>query len=169
MIPCLNDLLENENEVYFQQDWTPPHFLANVSNFLDRTFRDVQEVLRSSASISRFNPSRLLPSGNFKEHCIRHKTTNTAGSERSDWTCHKWYSISNNPDGTSLILNMYGFKEVYGIEHNTHRISVSLRCWEITIQRMYTSIWDTRYFTPYFSENVWRKCLYICLCERRLT
>ena len=39
------------------------------------------------------------------------------------------------------ILNMYGLKEVYGIEHNTNCISVSFRCWEITFQKVYTSIW----------------------------
>ena len=36
------------------------------------------------ASISRFNPSRLLLLGNFKEHGVRHQTTNTGGTERSD-------------------------------------------------------------------------------------
>ena len=55
-------------------------------------------------SISRFNPSRLLPLGSFKEHGVRRKTIglNTGGTEKSDWTCHQWYSISNNPDGMSL-------------------------------------------------------------------
>ena len=88
MILHLNDLFENENEVYFQQDGAPPHFRVNVRNFLDRTFNqnglDEEEVLRSPATISRFNPSRLLPLGNFKELGIRHKTTNTRGTERSD-------------------------------------------------------------------------------------
>ena len=54
------------------------------------------------ASISRFNLSRLLPLGNFKEHGVRHKTINTGRTERSDWTWHHGYSISNNPDGMSL-------------------------------------------------------------------
>ena len=51
------------------------------------------------ALISQFNPSWLLPLWNFKEHGVRHKTTNTGGTERSDWTCHQWYSMSNNPYG----------------------------------------------------------------------
>ena len=38
MIPHLNYLFENENEVYFQQDRASPHFHFNVRNFLDRTF-----------------------------------------------------------------------------------------------------------------------------------
>ena len=39
MIPRLNYLFENENEVYFQQDGTPPHFHVNVRNFLVRKFK----------------------------------------------------------------------------------------------------------------------------------
>ena len=38
MIPCLNDLVQNENEVKFQQDRAPPHFHANLRNFVDHTF-----------------------------------------------------------------------------------------------------------------------------------
>ena len=30
MIPCLNDLFENENEVYFQEDGDTPHFVFGV-------------------------------------------------------------------------------------------------------------------------------------------
>ena len=41
-------------------------------------------VMQAPSSISRFNPSRLLPMGNFKEHGVGHKTTNTGGTERSD-------------------------------------------------------------------------------------
>ena len=37
-IPHLNDLFENEYEVYFQQDRAPPHFHVNVRLFLDLTF-----------------------------------------------------------------------------------------------------------------------------------
>ena len=45
---------------------------------------------------------RLLPLGNIKEQGVRHKTTITGGTERSDWTCHQWYCISNNPDDMSI-------------------------------------------------------------------
>ena len=37
IIPRLNDLIENENEVYFQQGGALPHLHVNVRNFLDRT------------------------------------------------------------------------------------------------------------------------------------
>ena len=46
-------------------------------------------------------------------------------------------------------MNMYGFKEVYGIQHNTNCISVSFHCWEIMFQRVYTLIWDTLYIYIY--------------------
>ena len=38
VIPRLNDIFENENEVYFQQDGAPSHFHVNGTNFLARTF-----------------------------------------------------------------------------------------------------------------------------------
>ena len=38
MIPRLNDFLENENEVYFQQDGASPNFHVNVRNFFNRKF-----------------------------------------------------------------------------------------------------------------------------------
>ena len=38
MIPRLNDLFENENEVYFQQDGAPLYLHVNIKNVLDRTF-----------------------------------------------------------------------------------------------------------------------------------
>ena len=41
------------------------------------------------------------------------------------------------------ILNMYGLKDVYGIEHNTNCISVSFCSCEITFQKVYSSISDT--------------------------
>ena len=41
MIPRLNDIFENENEVYLQQDGAPPHFHVNVRNFLDRKFNQM--------------------------------------------------------------------------------------------------------------------------------
>ena len=49
MIPCVNDLFESENEVYFQQDEPLPHFHANVRNFLDRTFNQKWIGWRGSA------------------------------------------------------------------------------------------------------------------------
>ena len=50
MIPRLNDLFENENEVYFQQFGSPPHFHVNVLNFLDRTFNQIWIERRESAT-----------------------------------------------------------------------------------------------------------------------
>ena len=116
MIPRLNDLFEKENEIYFQQDWAPSHFHDNVRNFLDRTFNQRWMGRRGSATVFSpqspdLNPSRFLHLGNFKEHGVRYKTTNTGLTERLDWTCHQWYSISNNPDGISLcstsLLGLY--------------------------------------------------------------
>ena len=66
---------------------------------MDRRKRNCYGV---PTSISRFNPSRLLPLVNFKEHSVRHKTTNTGGTEKSDWTYHQRHSVSNNPGGMSL-------------------------------------------------------------------
>ena len=120
-------------------------------------YRTKRECYGVPASISWFNDSRLLPLGNFKEHGVHHKTINTVGTERSDWTSHQWYSISNNPDSMSLclmsLLGVYCGRrwtfwactslEVKGIEHNTDCISVSFCCWEIMFERVYTSIWDT--------------------------
>ena len=40
------------------------------------------------------------------------------------------------------ILKIYGLEEVYEIGHNPNCISVSFRCWEITLQRVFKSIWD---------------------------
>ena len=42
------------------------------------------------------------------------------------------------------------FSSVLWIIHNENCISVSFHCWEITFQRVYTSIWDTLYL---FSIN----------------
>ena len=53
---------------------------------VDRTKRKCYGV---PASISRFNPSRLLPLGNFKVHGVRHKTTNTGGTAKSDKIRHQ--------------------------------------------------------------------------------
>ena len=72
---------------------------SHIQSEMERIKRKCYGV---SALISRFNPSRLLPLGNFKEQGVCHKTTNTGGTERSHWTCHQLYSISNNPDGMSL-------------------------------------------------------------------
>ena len=38
-----------------------------------------------------------------------------------------------------------GLRKFKGTEHNTNRISVSFRYWEITFQKVYTSIWDNLY------------------------
>ena len=107
MISHLNDVFENENEVYFQQDRAPPHFHVNLRNFLDRTFNNRLIGWRERATEFPPRPPDLTPLdlylvGSFKEHGVRHKTTNTGGIERSDWTCHQWYSISNNSDSMSL-------------------------------------------------------------------
>ena len=86
MIPRLNDLFENENEVYFQQDGNPPHFHVNVRNFLDRTFNQRWIGRRGSATKFPLRSPNLtpLPLGNFKEHGVHNKTTNIGGTERSD-------------------------------------------------------------------------------------
>ena len=100
------------------------------------------------AMISRFKPSRLLPLRNFKVHGVHHKTTNTGETGRSDWTCHQWYSISNNQDGMSLSSTSPGVHcgrrwtfwtctSLRKLEQNTNCISVSLCCWEITFQRVH--------------------------------
>ena len=107
MIPRLNDLSVNENDIYFQQDGAPPHFYVNVRNFLYWTFNQRRIEWRGSTTkfpprSPNLTPSRLLHLGDFKEHSIRHKTTNVGGTERSDWTCQRSHSIRNNPDGTSL-------------------------------------------------------------------
>ena len=97
----------NNNEIYFQQDGTPPHFHVNVRSFLERTFN--QRWIERRGSAMEFPPPSpdLTPldfylCGTLKNTIICHKTTNTGGTERSDWRCHQWYSISNNPDGMSL-------------------------------------------------------------------
>ena len=43
---------KNENEVYFQQDGTPPHFHVNVRNFLDHTFN--QRWIGRRESVTEF-------------------------------------------------------------------------------------------------------------------
>ena len=54
IITRLNNLFENENEVYFQQDGSPPHFHSNVRNFLDRTF--TQRWIGRRGSATEFPP-----------------------------------------------------------------------------------------------------------------
>ena len=49
---------------------------------MDRTKRNCYGVPPRSPDLA---PSRLLTLGNFKEHGVRHKTTNTGGTERSVW------------------------------------------------------------------------------------
>ena len=79
MIPRLNDLFVNENEVYFQQDGALPHFHVNVRNFLNRTFNQrwigrKKKCYVVPASISRFNPSRFLEE---LRHQIEHAINDT--------------------------------------------------------------------------------------------
>ena len=50
----LNDLFENEKEIYFQQDGAPPHFQVNVRNFLDRTLN--QRWIGWRGSATKFPP-----------------------------------------------------------------------------------------------------------------
>ena len=50
MIPRLNYLFENKNEVYFQKDGTPPYFHANWRNFLYRTLNQRWTGRRGSAT-----------------------------------------------------------------------------------------------------------------------
>ena len=61
MISHLNDVFENENEVYFQQDRAPPHFHVNLRNFLDRTFN--QRLIGRRGSATDFLPwsPNLIP------------------------------------------------------------------------------------------------------------
>ena len=54
MIPQLNDLFENKNEVYVQQDGAPPHFHINVRNFLDHTVN--QRWIGRRGSATEFPP-----------------------------------------------------------------------------------------------------------------
>ena len=91
MIPRLNELFENENEVYFQQDGAPPHFHVNVRNFLARTFSERWIGRRGNATEFPPRSPDLTPLdvGNLKKRGVRHKTTNTGGTERSDSTCHQ--------------------------------------------------------------------------------
>ena len=74
MIPRLNDLFENENEVYLlpaRCDSTSrpcqceKFSRSRIQSDMDRMKRKCYGV---PSSISRFNPSRLLPLRTFKEH-----------------------------------------------------------------------------------------------------
>ena len=58
MISRLNDLFENENEVYFQQHGALPHFHVNVRNFLDHTFN--QRCIGRRGSSMEFPPHLRL-------------------------------------------------------------------------------------------------------------
>ena len=73
MIPRINDLFENENEVYFQKDGASPHFHVTVRNFLDRTLN--QRWIGRRGSAMDFPPRSpdltLLRLGNFKEHATK--------------------------------------------------------------------------------------------------
>ena len=85
-----------ENVVEVQRLWRaefgtlPPTRVTitriRVTFEVDGMVKDVLEgrCYQVPASISRFNPSRLLPLSNFKENSLRHKTTNTGETERSD-------------------------------------------------------------------------------------
>ncbi|KAJ4429546.1 hypothetical protein ANN_21715 [Periplaneta americana] len=57
------------------------HALNEDDPEMDRTKRKCCGV---AASMSGFNPSRLLTMGSPKGHSVRHKTTNTGGTESSD-------------------------------------------------------------------------------------
>ncbi|KAJ4430808.1 hypothetical protein ANN_19399 [Periplaneta americana] len=68
------------------QKWKPyiprlVHTLNEDDPEMDRTKRKCCGV---PASISRLNPSRLLSMESSKGHSVRHKTTNTGGTESSD-------------------------------------------------------------------------------------
>ena len=89
MISRLNDLYENENEVYFQEEGALPHIHVKVRNFLDRTFNSSWIGRRGSATefpprSPDLTPLNFYLLGNFKEYDVRHKSTNTGGIVRSD-------------------------------------------------------------------------------------
>ena len=65
MIARLNYLYENENEVYFQHYGAPPHFHANMINFLDRTFNQRWIGRRSSAMEFPPRSPCLTPLGSY--------------------------------------------------------------------------------------------------------
>ena len=54
MILRLNDLFENENEVYLQQDGATPHFNVNVRNFLVHIFN--QRWVGRRGGVTEFHP-----------------------------------------------------------------------------------------------------------------
>ena len=68
---------------------------SHIRSEMDRRRRNSYEV---PASIFRFNSSRFLDLWSFKEQGVHHKTANTGGTERKDWTYHQLFSISSNPD-----------------------------------------------------------------------
>ena len=85
-IQRLNYLFDNENEVYFQQERAPPHFRANMRNFLDSSFnhRWIQQRRTATGYPPRFPDLTLLDLylWEAEEHVVHHKTTNTVGTER---------------------------------------------------------------------------------------
>ena len=105
MLCMIQKTLEKNSNMFvvlrvIKQTWRWNYQLMNVSNYWS--------VIGKWRMLLVFNDVRGLnlvhhhELGELKEHGVRHKSTNTGGTERSDWTCHQWYSIINNPDGMSL-------------------------------------------------------------------
>ena len=173
MIPRLN-LFENENEVYFQKDGAPPHFHVNVRNFLNSTFYhwwigqrgSSMEFLPRSSDLTLLN---FYIWGTLK-NSVHHKTTNTGGTERSDWT-YQWYSISNNPDHMLLCLTSllgvycgrrWTFEHVWASGSLRNRTQHKLYIWLISLLRnnVSKSVYiNLRHSVLYQHTRYWLACL----------
>jgi hypothetical protein len=55
IVPAVRQLYGDE-DMWYQQDWAPPHYHRDVRAYLDDTFPDAEDLL-STPTITRFNPT----------------------------------------------------------------------------------------------------------------
>ena len=117
MIPLLNYLFENENDIYFQQEGAPPHFYVNVRSFLDRPFN--QRWIGRSESASEFPPRSpdLTPLGFYFWKALK----NTAYASKPQ-------TLEELRDQIEHAINDIPLETIHTVCRSVRR-----RCWECTV------------------------------------
>ena len=113
----INDLFENENEVYFQQDGAPPNFHVNVRNFLDSTFN--QRWIGRRGSGTEFPPRSLdlTPLDFYLWGTLKNTVYTTKSQTLEDLRDQIEHSINDIPLATIQTVCR----------------SIRRRCWECTL------------------------------------
>lgn len=117
MIPQINDLFDNENEVYFQQDGAPPHFHVNVRNFLDQQFNQRWIGRRGSATEFPARSPDLTPLDFYLWGTLKNTVYATKPRTLEDLRVQIEHAIDDIPLATIQTVCR----------------SVRRRCWECTV------------------------------------